>query len=1219
MKITDIRVDGFGVWNELSVDELSDGVTLFFGKNEAGKTTLMQFLRAVLYGFSPDRRRLYLPPVYGGEPGGLLRVENHSGQFVIERRMSDRSESALGRVIVLAANGSRQGQHLLNVLLSGVDESIFNNVFAVGIRELQELATLDDTDAAELLYNLASGVDRVSLVEVMRELEAGRNRLLHAGNQPNHIGKLLARQEKLASEVADLETQTRRWSDLASERQALVTEVGQLEQRISQLEHDARAVEIAIKVRDRWLARRDVQQQLERCGELVPLPEGCLDRLDQLNLQVLDQTEHLKPLTQRRLELRRQLAAQPINRALWDESPRIEAICEHGPWIESLENEIRQLKRESEAFEVELLQHDEKLAAEGGVILTNSPVVSPRLVEQLQPAALALREASKKRVFVRKQQKKTRQEEAQATTALEQELSGKRAETLDQALERVGQLVNQLRRRVKMEDRLEQMWRQEEELEHEYEDLLDNQLQRMRLLIAIGFLFVFGFVLMLTGVFGWKIMPMNGEISWGVGFLGVVCIGLSAAWKMVLERTSQDELDECSRSHDTLGREIEDLIAQRDDLDKQLPKGPGTFSARLAAAERELNELEAMEPLHQERVDARKRIQDGRRQVSEVDEELREARSRWRRGLRQAGLPETLTPKHLRQLGSHHQKKSKIEEQLAKRRERIARLEADRNALVERLQKLRQDVGIQTASDDPQIQLSQLAAALAGQRGMVERRRELQRDEREVRKQLATGLAELRRLKRGREALFAEARVTDEAELRARVEQLQRAAALGDRQRTLTEQIANIVSNHCPDADIERELNSHTAEGLQHRGDDLLMRLHDSQTHLNQLHQRRGEINQEMKTLAENRRLSAARFELACTRQELVQAARQWRVSTLAWRLLEHVRETYEAERQPETLDEASLYLERLTHGKYARIWTPLGRHELRIDDAEGKQLPLDMLSRGTREAVFLSLRLALVASYRRRGINIPMVLDDVLVNLDAQRAEAAVEMLCDYAQGNRQLLFFTCHDHIREMFQRADVDVRVLPSHGSPGVRVGRAPRPIPKPQIAPTPAPVPAVAVEPDPAPEPDAEPFLIEQRYEEPPHEEIVISPPIAEPIVEDTFVHLAPETEPDAEPEDEGDYELQDDETTAPRFVHFQSFDLDEDAPLRTDESAEAELDAVDEEEETQVSDPVEEESLVASFADDVEEVFSEEPDDLDLHDPDGPWWRNSTNLIGSHRR
>ena len=115
MKITDIHIDGFGVWNTMSADGISPEVTLFYGPNEAGKTTLMQFVRAVLYGFSDDRRHLYFPPVFGGVPGGTLRVENHGGEFTIERRVEDdHDEKHLGRAVVLADNGSRQGQHLLH-------------------------------------------------------------------------------------------------------------------------------------------------------------------------------------------------------------------------------------------------------------------------------------------------------------------------------------------------------------------------------------------------------------------------------------------------------------------------------------------------------------------------------------------------------------------------------------------------------------------------------------------------------------------------------------------------------------------------------------------------------------------------------------------------------------------------------------------------------------------------------------------------------------------------------------------------------------------------------------------------------------------------------------------------------------------------------------------------------------------------------------------------
>ena len=70
MKIRDLQVDGFGVWKGLNIESLSDHVTVFYGQNEAGKTTLMQFIRSMMFGFSVDRREKYTPPVYGGLAGG---------------------------------------------------------------------------------------------------------------------------------------------------------------------------------------------------------------------------------------------------------------------------------------------------------------------------------------------------------------------------------------------------------------------------------------------------------------------------------------------------------------------------------------------------------------------------------------------------------------------------------------------------------------------------------------------------------------------------------------------------------------------------------------------------------------------------------------------------------------------------------------------------------------------------------------------------------------------------------------------------------------------------------------------------------------------------------------------------------------------------------------------------------------------------------------------
>ena len=53
MKITDLDVEGYGVWSGLRIERFSDALNVFYGPNEAGKTTLLQFIRSMLYGFSP--------------------------------------------------------------------------------------------------------------------------------------------------------------------------------------------------------------------------------------------------------------------------------------------------------------------------------------------------------------------------------------------------------------------------------------------------------------------------------------------------------------------------------------------------------------------------------------------------------------------------------------------------------------------------------------------------------------------------------------------------------------------------------------------------------------------------------------------------------------------------------------------------------------------------------------------------------------------------------------------------------------------------------------------------------------------------------------------------------------------------------------------------------------------------------------------------------------
>jgi uncharacterized protein YhaN len=130
----------------LEIQRMSEGLNVVYGPNEAGKSTVLHFIRSALYGFSPERRR-YLPPLHGGKPGGWLEVASGGQQFQIARYPSPDGHPRLDETLITAGDGIRHSEQMMKSLLAGIDEPTFNNVFAVSLNEMQELGTLSGTQA----------------------------------------------------------------------------------------------------------------------------------------------------------------------------------------------------------------------------------------------------------------------------------------------------------------------------------------------------------------------------------------------------------------------------------------------------------------------------------------------------------------------------------------------------------------------------------------------------------------------------------------------------------------------------------------------------------------------------------------------------------------------------------------------------------------------------------------------------------------------------------------------------------------------------------------------------------------------------------------------------------------------------------------------------------------------------------------------------------------
>ena len=98
-----------------------------------------------------------------------------------------------------------------------------------------------------------------------------------------------------------------------------------------------------------------------------------------------------------------------------------------------------------------------------------------------------------------------------------------------------------------------------------------------------------------------------------------------------------------------------------------------------------------------------------------------------------------------------------------------------------------------------------------------------------------------------------------------------------------------------------------------------------------------------------------------------------------------------------------------LTGGRYEKVMVDK-EYAIQAKPKAGGYHEWKYLSSGTTDQAYLSLRLAMTELITDNGERRPLMLDDVLLQYDAERAENALEYLKKYAQ-NAQILFFTCRN----------------------------------------------------------------------------------------------------------------------------------------------------------------------------------------------------------------
>jgi len=145
----------------------------------------------------------------------------------------------------------------------------------------------------------------------------------------------------------------------------------------------------------------------------------------------------------------------------------------------------------------------------------------------------------------------------------------------------------------------------------------------------------------------------------------------------------------------------------------------------------------------------------------------------------------------------------------------------------------------------------------------------------------------------------------------------------------------------------------------------------------------------------------------------------------LAGKILRDQIEDYRRENQGPLISRASEHFSSLTLGSFAGLETDFNDKDEPVlvgARPNGDKVYVEGMSSGTRDQLYLSLRLASLERYMDGAESMPFIVDDILVEFDDARSEAALREMSVLAQKG-QVILFTHHARVVEQAKEISAD----------------------------------------------------------------------------------------------------------------------------------------------------------------------------------------------------
>ena len=278
MQLREIYIDGFGIFANKRITGLVSGINIIYGKNEFGKTTLLEFIRRILFGFPTKRDNINLyTPVYGGTLGGNLKLVLQNG----EEMVVSRSPGPHGGTVKICTVGETlEGQLVLNQLLGNAD--MYKNIYAFTIDELHDFNTLNSDDVKNRIYGAGLGLGNISLKDIEAELETCCTQIFRPRGT-SQMGALLEKIKVNEQDILSIQKNLALYDDLKDKLDRILHQKLSVQNLLGDLESNKRTMETQTRLYEDTIQFLEAKDKLAALEDLSQFPENGLKTFEYIN------------------------------------------------------------------------------------------------------------------------------------------------------------------------------------------------------------------------------------------------------------------------------------------------------------------------------------------------------------------------------------------------------------------------------------------------------------------------------------------------------------------------------------------------------------------------------------------------------------------------------------------------------------------------------------------------------------------------------------------------------------------------------------------------------------------------------------------------------------------------------------------------------------------------------------------------------------------------